>query len=174
MAGRETTMHSSLTAYPVTTRGFTIIEVMVVVLILSLLAMLASTAFGRYRTRSQQAEAAMNLRGIFVTEIAYFADHKRFSDFSAIGFKIEGATNRYTYRAEETSAAGAGTGFIETIPAQIGPVTRDNALAAASSGAVSFTATATANIDSDGTLDEWHVTETPPQTGSLDVNDVTH
>ncbi|MEX5219318.1 MAG: prepilin-type N-terminal cleavage/methylation domain-containing protein [Nitrospira sp.] len=166
-------MRNSFAAYSVSIRGFTIIEVMVVVLILSVLAMLASTAFGRYRARSQQAEAATNLRGIFVTEIAYFADHKRFSNFRTIGFKIEGATNRYTYRAEETNSAGIGTGFIETIPAQIGLATRDNAVAAASSGIMSFTATATANIDSDGTLDEWHVTETPPETGSLDVNDVT-
>jgi type IV pilus assembly protein PilE len=165
--------HSSLTAYPATSRGFTIIEVMVVVLILSVLAMLASTAFGRYRARSQQAEAAMNLRGIFVTELAYFADNKRFSNFSTIGFKIEGATNRYSYRTEETDAAGAGTGFIEMIPAQIGLVTRDNAMVAASSSAISFTATATANIDSDSTFDEWHVTETPPEAGALDVNDVT-
>jgi Tfp pilus assembly major pilin PilA len=146
---------------------------MVVVLIISVLAVLSLTAYGRYRARSQQAEAAMNLRGVFVTEIAYFADHKRFGSFSMIGFKIEGATNRYSYRTEETNAAGTGTGVIETIPARIGLVTPDNVVIAASSSATSFTATATANIDSDSTLDEWHVTETPPEAGALDVNDVT-
>jgi prepilin-type N-terminal cleavage/methylation domain-containing protein len=154
------------------TRGFTIIEVMMVVVIIAVLAILTVTAYGRYRARSQQAEVAMNLRGIFVAEIAYFADRKRFSNFGSIGFRMEGATNRYTYRTEETDATGVGSGFVESILAQIGAATPDNSIAAAASSATSFTATATANIDSDGTLDEWHVTETPPNTGALDINDV--
>lgn len=144
-----------------------------VVAIVSVLAILSITAYGRYRARSQQAEVAMNLRGVFVAETSYFADHKRFSNFGTIGFKMEGATNRYTYRTEETDAAGVGTGFVEAIPAQIGAVTPDNSIAATASSVMSFTATATANIDSDSTLDEWHVTETPPNTGALDINDVT-
>ena len=143
-----------------------------VVVIIAVLAILTVTAYGRYRARSQQAEVAMNLRGIFVAEIAYFADRKRFSNFGSIGFRMEGATNRYTYRTEETDATGVGSGFVESILAQIGAATPDNSIAAAASSTTSFTATATANIDSDSTLDEWHVTETPPNTGALDINDV--
>jgi len=131
-----------------------------VVVIIAVLAILSVTAYGRYRARSQQAEVAMNLRGIFVAETAYFADHKRFSNFGSIGFRIEGATNRYTYRTEETNAIGVGTGNIESILAQIGAVTPDNSIAATASSTTSFTATA------------WHITETPPNTGALDINDV--
>ena len=164
-------MRNSFAAYSVSIRGFTIIEVMVVVLILSVLAMLASTAFGRYRARSQQAEVATNLRGAFVAELAYFAEHKKFGSFSQIGFKIEGGSNRYTYRSEETDSSGAGTGLIESIPAVVGPITADNALVPARSSSSSFTVTGTGNIDADATIDQWHVSEIPPNTGASDIND---
>ncbi|MBX3235480.1 MAG: prepilin-type N-terminal cleavage/methylation domain-containing protein [Nitrospiraceae bacterium] len=153
-------------------RGFTIVELMIAIGIISLLAVLALTAFGRYRARSQQAEVMMNLRGVFVTELAYYADHKRFSNFNETGFKIEGSTNRYTYRSEQTTGAGTPTGVIEMIPARIGLVTPDNTIFAAASSATSFTVTATANLDSDPTVDQWHVSEIPPDTGAFDVNDV--
>ena len=170
-------MHNSMAPYPitsrVTSRGFTIIEVMVVVLILSVLAMLASTAFGRYRARSQQAEVATNLRGAFVAELAYFAEYKKFGSFSQIGFKIEGASNRYTYRSEETDSFGVGTGLIDTIPAVIGSITPDNTLVPTSSSSSSFTVTGTGNIDADATIDQWHVSEIPPNTGASDINDST-
>ncbi len=153
-------------------RGFTIVELMIAIGIIALLAVLALTAFGRYRARSQQAEVMMNLRGVFVTELAYYADHKRFSNFSDIGFKMEGSTNRYTYRSEQTTGTGVPTGIIETIAARIGMVTPDNTVFAAASSASSFTVTATANLDNDPTVDQWHVSEIPPDTGAFDVNDV--
>jgi prepilin-type N-terminal cleavage/methylation domain-containing protein len=154
-------------------QGFTIIELMMVIGIIALLAVLALVAFGRYRARSQQAEVMMNLRGVFVTELAYYADQKRFSNFGEVGFKLEGDTNRYTYRSAQTDGIGVPTGMVEIIPARIGAVTPDNAIYPAASSATSFTVTATANIDADGTVDQWHVSEIPPDTGAFDVNDVT-
>ena len=154
-------------------QGFTIVELMIVIGIIALLAVLALMAFGRYRARSQQAEVMMNLRGVFVTELAYYADHKRFSNFTEVGFKLEGNTNRYTYRSAQTDGLGIPSGVIETIPARIGTVTPDNSIYPAASSATSFTVTATANIDADATLDQWHVSEIPPDTGAFDVNDVT-
>lgn len=53
-------------------RGFTLIEMMIVVAILGILAAMAIPAFTKYVRRSKTSEALMNLRKIFDGSVAYY------------------------------------------------------------------------------------------------------
>ena len=79
--------------------GFTLIELMVVVVIAGILAAFAIPNFLQYRAQAMQAEARTNLAGIFVAEMSFFTERKEFGNFTDIGFALAGpGTNRYTYR----------------------------------------------------------------------------
>lgn len=57
-------------------KGFTLIELMIVVAIIGLLAAVAIPAFTKYVRRSKTTEAVMNLRRMFDSSVAYFeVDH---------------------------------------------------------------------------------------------------
>jgi prepilin-type N-terminal cleavage/methylation domain-containing protein len=57
-------------------RGFTLIELMIVVAIIAILASVAVPAFIRYVRRSQTIEPIMNLRKMYDASVAYFvAEH---------------------------------------------------------------------------------------------------
>jgi len=57
-------------------KGFTLIELMIVVAIIGILAAVAIPAFMKYIRRSKTVEATMNLRKIFDSSVAYYeAEH---------------------------------------------------------------------------------------------------
>ena len=75
--------------------GFTLIELMVVVVIVGVLAAFAIPNFLRYRVQAMQAEARSNLGTIFVGEVSFFTERKEFGNVTDIGFAItQGGTNR--------------------------------------------------------------------------------
>ena len=57
-----------------TQRGFTLIELMIVVAILGLLAAIAIPAFSKYVRRSKTTEAVMNIRRIFDGAVKYYTE----------------------------------------------------------------------------------------------------
>ena len=57
-------------------RGFTLVELMVVVAIIGMLASVAMPAFSRYIRRSRTIEATMNLRRLFDAAQAYYMTEK--------------------------------------------------------------------------------------------------
>jgi len=78
-------------------RGFTLIELMIVVAIIGLLAALAIPNFIRFQARARQSEARSSLKSIFTAQKAYYRDKQMYYDkFNVIGFEPEW-NNRYCY-----------------------------------------------------------------------------
>jgi type IV pilus assembly protein PilA len=78
-------------------KGFTLVELMIVVAIIGILAAIAIPNFIRFQARSKQAEAKTNLKAIFTGQKSRFADRDAYSDsLGDIGFSPERG-NRYGY-----------------------------------------------------------------------------
>src|SRR3990172_8021932 len=98
-------------------KGFTLIELMIVVVIIGILAALAIPRFMRATTKSKQAEAKQILKQIYVMERAYRQEKDVYwitgnsayagapNAFSDIGVEIM-ATARYTFTIASTDEIG--------------------------------------------------------------------
>lgn len=62
--------------------GFTLIELMVVVLVIAILMAIAIPTFLAARRRAQDRVAQANLRSVFVAELTYQADEQSYTDNS--------------------------------------------------------------------------------------------
>lgn len=164
-------------------KGFTLIELMIVVAIIGILAAIAIPNFLRYQAKSKQSEAKTNLGGIFVAETSYFGEANRFGSFAEIGYALAGTSNRYSYRgpADLGMAGCSDTGTSQTncyLPARTGTGghSGDNSIvpsaASTTSGQVGFTATAVSDLDNDATLDQWHVNDVKQNLQAADSDDV--
>ena len=86
-------------------KGFTLIELMIVVAIIGLLAALAIPNFIRFQARSKQSEVKANLKGLFTAEKAYYQEKDTYSScVKKIGFSPERG-NRYRYTVNTTVRA---------------------------------------------------------------------
>src|ERR1700722_10168930 len=81
-------------------KGFTLIELMIVVAIIGLLAALGIPNFIKFQAKARQSEAKSNLKAAYTAQKAYFGDKQTYYDvFSVIGFEPE-MNNRYAYFAQ--------------------------------------------------------------------------
>jgi type IV pilus assembly protein PilA len=166
--------------------GFTLIELMVVVVIVGILAAFAIPNFIRYRAQAMKAEARSNLGAIFVAETAFFTERKEFGNFTDIGFAItDGGTNRYTYRTGLGTMAGLGPNganlcgssgscdTIQTSGSTPGLIPFTGLAGIATTSASGFTATAAADLDGDATHDGWYVNDARQGLSGAEPNDAT-
>jgi type IV pilus assembly protein PilA len=77
-------------------KGFTLIELMIVVAIIGILAAIAIPNFLKFQAKSKQSEAKSNLGAIFTGEISYFGEQNAYGDFVAVNW-VPSGTPRYHY-----------------------------------------------------------------------------
>ncbi|MEW6430567.1 MAG: prepilin-type N-terminal cleavage/methylation domain-containing protein [Myxococcota bacterium] len=81
-------------------RGFTLVELMIVVAIIGILAAIAIPNFIKFQARSKQSEAKTNLKALFQAEKSFFSERDTFSDaLNQFGF-IPERGNRYSYQTQ--------------------------------------------------------------------------
>ncbi len=148
-------------------RGYTLLELMIVVSVIGLLALIAMPLYSKLLMKAHQAEAKSNLSGTHVAEVTYYGEWNRYGSFSEIGFSLAGTSARYTYRSPAAggTAGSTGTANLDLLVPLGGSTTAENTFAPsganlqAGATTASFTATATGNLDTDAALDQWHINE---------------
>ena len=108
-------------------RGFSLLEVMIVVVIIGILATLAYPSLEGYLQRSKQTEAKVGLSAVYNAQKIYFAINQTYADsLSNLDVQLEtGGSSRYSITLTGSSS--------------------------------SFTATAKGNLDDDAVLDIWTI-----------------
>jgi type IV pilus assembly protein PilA len=137
-------------------KGFTLIELMIVVAIIAFLAFVSVPNFTRFLAKSKRAEAYVNLHSIYVAQKAYWAEHGKYSDTLAglggVGWQPEGYQGggdkeRFYY----TYGFGNGSEGKNFFTGKLGAPSSD--LAQAYAGPDTFMVVAAGDIDGDGTVD---------------------
>lgn len=167
-------------------RGFTLIELMIVVTIVGILATVAIPNYFTYQARARQSEARANLAAVFTAQISFFANNVGNSygtSFITIGWRPDGNT-RYTYALAGGGSAepasnpvylAATNEVTNTVGAPVAPPGGGSCIPSSDTpGGVgvpaAFVAQAIGDVDGDATPDCWTINEF--RSLSNDQNDV--
>ena len=156
-------------------KGFTLIELMIVVAIIGILAAIAIPNFIKFQARSKQSEAKANLKAIFTAQKAFFQEKDRFSTLTGeVGFEPE-RNNRYAYFLAGTGTIEPRTGtslavattftgvavdtfkYGSALNQTYGATACSSAAGLTGTPATRFDAIALGNIDADATVDQWSI-----------------
>lgn len=156
-------------------RGFSLIELMIVVAVVGILAAVAIPNFMKLQGRTRQAEARTNLRALWLSQKVYYQEHDTFeARLGVVGFQPERG-NRYAYyvgattstcQSRATSNLTMQGGFncvqVDTFYLPGEPAEPTDAERATPAPLVrgpkgSFEATAVGNIDNDFDVDSWMI-----------------
>ncbi|MCA9559190.1 MAG: prepilin-type N-terminal cleavage/methylation domain-containing protein [Myxococcales bacterium] len=89
-------------------KGFTLIELMIVVAIIGILAAVAIPAFMKYIRRSKTSEATMNIRKLFDSSVSYFNEEQALRDGTIIERQFPAANSTVTTPADWAGVVCAG------------------------------------------------------------------
>lgn len=97
-------------------KGFSLVELMVVVAIIGILAAIAIPSVSKYMAKARQSEAKTNLSSLYTAEKAFYAEYNTFDNrFAAVGYTPEGQL-RYDVGFVSGVTAGLANGY-NTAPA---------------------------------------------------------
>ena len=139
-------------------KGFTLIELMIVVAIIGILAAIAIPNFLRFQAKSKQSEAKTNLGALGTTAEAYRAEQDTYeATINQLGWTPQGTTRYdYAYNGNLLDLANGATYDPES-----------SATAAATTATV-FLAAAEGNIDAETTGEDcWTYSETRQLTNTV-------
>jgi len=134
-------------------KGFTLIEMMIVIAIIALLATIAIPNYINFQKRAKTAEAKSNLGAIRTCEEAYRAEHDTF--LACVANPSAGVP------AATTAAWDTGVANWEAVGFEPKGQVRYQYLVVAGAAGIttSFTATATGDLDGDATTSVFTITE---------------
>ena len=96
-------------------KGFSLVELMIVVAIIGVLAALAVPKFQSFQAKAKQSEAKSNLSHIYTLEQSYYGDQDTYSAVLAdIGFSLQGHV-RYGYAVASTTSTFTATATASTV-----------------------------------------------------------
>lgn len=103
--------------------GFTLLELMIVLLVMGVLAALAITSYSRYGFRARRADGQKLLMAIASAEERYFAQHNAYADLTTIGYSTTAnATSEAGYYTASVSVSTINTVAAQAFTATATPV----------------------------------------------------
>lgn len=141
-------------------KGFTLIELMIVVAIIGILAAIAIPNFLQYQAKSKQSEAKVNLKGVFTSETSYFSEVNSYPTITLTGYSPQG-TSRYSLSANGAGAefGPAGNTWVDSANTNGQCTTPITAIASFVGGQTGFSATAWGKVSNLTINDIWQIND---------------